>query len=404
MAEHHELYRRAAYYDIVFDREVSDEVNFISAICERYLGHSPATVLDLACGPAYHAREFARRGARAYAVDIRPEMLDLARQRAAAAAVDVRTIAADMRDFRVPEPVDVAFTLFDGVDCLLTNAELVAHLRAVAANLQPHGVYVLELTHPRDCSQSQYGTFRYEGDRDGCQVVIDWATNHPVADPLTQVVDVHVVMRVRESDGTEYAFHDRARERFVSPQELVALGDLSGVLHVIDWYGDFRVDQPFDNTPNARRMIVVLQKSEREDSLRLSSFVSSSLGVGPSGKHGYGLFAQEPIAAGDVLVVWSGAVMRTDELSGLDAVSRGRALQVEEDLHLLAESEAADFVNHSCDPNAGLSGQVALLGASPNRRRRGGVLRLRDERRHSRSPGGVRVPLRCGGLPRPDYW
>jgi hypothetical protein len=36
---------------------------------------------------------------------------------------------------RLPERVDAAFTLFDGIDCLLTNAELVAHLHAVAANL-----------------------------------------------------------------------------------------------------------------------------------------------------------------------------------------------------------------------------------------------------------------------------
>jgi SAM-dependent methyltransferase len=251
MAEHHELYRRASYYDIVFERDVSREVDFISAVCQRHLGRTPMTVLDVASGPAYHAREVGRRGARAYAVDLRPEMLDLARERATAIAVDLRTIAADMRLFRLPERVDAAFTLFDGIDCLLTNAELVAHLRAVAANLQPHGVYVVELTHPRDCSQSDYGKFVYKGERDGCSVVIDWATNHPVADPLTQVVDVEVVMHVRESDGREYEFHDRARERFVGSQELVALGDLSGLLRVVGCYGDFRVDQPFDNTPEA---------------------------------------------------------------------------------------------------------------------------------------------------------
>src|SRR5438067_8103866 len=365
MAEHHELYRRAKYYDVVFERDVSREVDFISAICERHLGRTPATILDVACGPAYHAREFASRGARAYALDIRPEMLDLARQHAATAAVDVRTIAADMREFRLPERVDAAFTLFDGIDCLLTNSELVAHLRTVAANLQSNGVYVLELTHPRDCSQWDYGKFRYEGERDGCRVVIDWATNHPVADPLTQVVEAQVVMQVREPDGTEYEFHDRARERFVSPQELIALSELSGMLHVVGWYGDFRVEQPFDNTPDARRMIVVLERCQRDESWRTSSVVSSMLRVGASPKHGFGLFAREPIAAGDILVVWSGALMRADELSGLDPVSRGRALQVEEDLHIVAEPEAADCVNHSCDPNAGLSGQVVLTALRP---------------------------------------
>src|SRR5262245_44984938 len=200
MAEHHELYRRATYYDVVFNRDVTPEVDFISCLCERQLGVSPRTVLDIACGPAYHAREFARRGARAYALDIRPEMLDFARRSAVRGGVEIRTVAADMRGFQLPEPVDAAFTLFDGIDCLLTNDELVAHLRAVAENLQPHGVYVLELTHPRDCSPWGYGNFCYAGERDGCKVVIHWATNSPVANPLTQVVDVNVLMQVRESD------------------------------------------------------------------------------------------------------------------------------------------------------------------------------------------------------------
>jgi hypothetical protein len=172
-------------------------------------------------------------------------------------------------------------------------------------------------------------------------------------------------MHVRESDGTEYDFPDRARERFISAQELVALSELSGMLRVVGWYGDFRVDQPFDNTPDARRMIVVFERSEREEAWRTRSFVSSTLRLGASPKHGLGLFAREPIAAGDVLVVWSGTVLHTDELSGLDAVSRGRALQ--EDLHLLAEPEAADYVNHSCEPNAGLSGQVVLTALRPIR-------------------------------------
>jgi SAM-dependent methyltransferase len=365
MAEHQELYRRAGYYDIVFDRDVACEVDFISTMCERHLGRAPATVADVACGPAYHAREFARRGARAYGMDLRPEMLDLASQRAAASSVAVHTFAADMRAFRLPERVDAAFTLFDGIDCLLTNAELVMHLRAVAANLRPHGVYIVELTHPRDCSPIAYCAFHYEGERDGCSVIIDWATNHPIPDPLTQIADVDVVMRVREPDGSEHEFHDRARERMIGPQEFAALAELSGVMRVVNWYGDFRVDQPFDNTPEARRMIAVLERTEDTQPNRTSSFVSPKLRVGVSPKSGNGLFAQEPVATGEVLVVWAGTVMRTEELSNLDVVRRGLALQIEDNLHILSQPEPADFVNHSCNPNAGLSGQIALVALRP---------------------------------------
>ena len=64
MAEHLNLYQRATYYDIIFDRNVSREVDFITAIFNRHNGAELNSVLDIACGPGYHAREFARRGLR----------------------------------------------------------------------------------------------------------------------------------------------------------------------------------------------------------------------------------------------------------------------------------------------------------------------------------------------------
>jgi hypothetical protein len=244
---------------------------------------------------------------------------------------------------------------------LLTNDELLAHLRTVAANLKPDGLYLIDLTHPRDCSLWGYGDFQYTGERDGCRVTIDWATNAPQADPLSGVIDIEVLMRVTEPDGSQHEFRDRARERLLLPQEIVALAERSGVMRVVGWYGDFRLEQPFDNTREARRMICVLSNSPPREAASPRSFVSSKLVVKPSPKHGYGLFANAPINSGDVLVVWAGTVIQTTDLVRLDGSLRGRALQIEEGLHLVGDPEPADYVNHSCMPNAGLSGQVALV-------------------------------------------
>ncbi len=80
-------------------------------------------------------------------------------------------------------------------------------------------------------------------------------------------------------------------------------------------------------------------------------------------KAGYGVFCREPVTAGEVLVVWGGDVITGEELAALPVERHHYALQVEENLYQIAwhGPEPADYVNHSCAPNAGLRGQVALV-------------------------------------------
>ena len=56
MAEYNTMYSQARYYDIVFNRDVSREVEFVSTLYQQHNGQSVASVLELACGPGYHAR------------------------------------------------------------------------------------------------------------------------------------------------------------------------------------------------------------------------------------------------------------------------------------------------------------------------------------------------------------
>lgn len=80
-------------------------------------------------------------------------------------------------------------------------------------------------------------------------------------------------------------------------------------------------------------------------------------------KGGYAVFATEPIAKGELLVTWSGTLVDGAKLETLPEAFRRHSLQVEDDLFLvsLTDSEPADYVNHSCNPNAGLSGQISLV-------------------------------------------
>ena len=79
-------------------------------------------------------------------------------------------------------------------------------------------------------------------------------------------------------------------------------------------------------------------------------------------KGGHAVLAREPITAGELIAVWSGRIVAAEELKNLEPIFRQHSVQVEEGLFLtsLAPDEAADYINHCCDPNVGLCGQIAL--------------------------------------------
>jgi hypothetical protein len=80
-------------------------------------------------------------------------------------------------------------------------------------------------------------------------------------------------------------------------------------------------------------------------------------------KGGHGIFAREFTPAGTVLLVWGGSIVHAHHPAQIPPDRRRYSVQVEEDLYLVTfgEPEPADFINHSCNPNAGPSGQIVMV-------------------------------------------
>lgn len=92
-----------------------------------------------------------------------------------------------------------------------------------------------------------------------------------------------------------------------------------------------------------------------------SSYLSAKLQARPK-TEGNGIFAREPLKKDELLAVFGGTVYEWTAFTTLPERERSLSLQVEENLFLVPEKiGAGDYVNHSCDPNAGLSGQIALV-------------------------------------------
>ncbi len=74
-------------------------------------------------------------------------------------------------------------------------------------------------------------------------------------------------------------------------------------------------------------------------------------------QHGKGVFASEPIRCGEVIITFRGPLLERGQVDFNDY-----HLQIGENLYLGPSGQADDFINHSCDPNAGF-GEGLVLSA-----------------------------------------
>jgi SET domain-containing protein len=77
---------------------------------------------------------------------------------------------------------------------------------------------------------------------------------------------------------------------------------------------------------------------------------------------GRGMFAREAIKKGELITVWGGDVVDRAHFEKLGEHQVRQSAQVEENFYLVSSKPGpGDFINHSCDPNAGLDGQIAIV-------------------------------------------
>lgn len=115
---------------------------------KKILGHilpRVRSVCDLGCGIGSTAIELARGGRRVYGVDLSREMCHRARARVRQARVPVRILCADMRSFRLPEPVDLVLCEFNPLNHLPRKSDILPTFRAVARALRPGGWFYFDL-------------------------------------------------------------------------------------------------------------------------------------------------------------------------------------------------------------------------------------------------------------------
>ena len=260
-----EVYRHPKYYDIGYRWNTDVECDFLQA-CLKAHGPTPSAppgrqrLLDIGCGTGRHLLMLAKRGYQMTGVDAAPEMVDYVKGEAAKARLKIAVFVDDLRHLAVKGAYDAAFCVMDTFRFLLTNEEILAHLRTVARLLAPGGLYVVDFWVPSRWDQIANEIHQWEQTEGDTTVRVFYLQHPESADPITQTFEDELVFEVHERGETTEIRGGPTRTRLLLPQEFAALVEGSGVFTILATHGEFDLAKPFTRDSLSWRMISVMKK------------------------------------------------------------------------------------------------------------------------------------------------
>ena len=250
-------YTAPRLYEIAFDMNRKGEVDFLVHCFKRYARRPVRRVLDIACGTGPHLARLADRGYAMAGLDLSAANVAFLRERLTARGQRAELVVGDMTDFRLRRPVDAALCMQDSQGHLLTNDQLVGHLRTVGRALRRGGLYIFD-RYMASSWTDPARSWSWSRRRGRLIVRASFSALHDV-NPVSQVFREHMTLEAVEN-GTRRIYRQTHLSRMVFPQELRALVDLAGGFEFVQWFYGFKAHQVLDRARHPLLMVVVLRK------------------------------------------------------------------------------------------------------------------------------------------------
>ncbi len=135
----------APYYDaLMWDIDYQGWIDYTLRLCEKF-SLKPKKVLDLACGTGTCCLILAEKGYEVFGLDESEEMLRVAEKKVEARNVAARFAKADMRSFSFEEQVDLVTCIFDSINYIVDEQELVSCFKSVNSALSSPGLFIFDM-------------------------------------------------------------------------------------------------------------------------------------------------------------------------------------------------------------------------------------------------------------------
>ena len=246
------------YYDLAFRSETALEADFVEAAARQYCPFPVRNMLEPACGTGRLLTELTARGYELTGFDVSRPSLGYLRRRLRRRGLVARVFEADMADFRLRRPVDLAYCTFDAFRHLLSETDARRHLECVAEGLRPGGVYILGF-HLLPPDASEECIERWTERRGGTQVTVTLRVL--ATDRRRRLETLRVSLLVRTRGGNEVRLRHEFPFRMYTAAQFRRLLRSVPSLELLDVY-DFwyEIDRPMKLDGQMNDTVFILKR------------------------------------------------------------------------------------------------------------------------------------------------
>lgn len=236
-----DAYSYPKYCDIAYSWGRSHECDFIEECVRRYSDIKVASILDIACGTGIHLRELARRGYDVTGLDKSKEMVGFVMRKSGSERLQMKCVRSSMKEFKFGRKFECAICMLDSFRYLLTDEDILSHLKSAAYVLEPGGLYILDLWMPEGETITRWEDISWaQGEKD---TLIDARyLQHPgTFDERTKTFEDELIFKVK-SPGFNSIIRSRVRTRVLYYGEFQGLIAASGFFDCIGRFYNFDFD------------------------------------------------------------------------------------------------------------------------------------------------------------------
>ncbi len=238
----------ARFYDDLM--KVVDYDSWVKYILELlgYYNLKPQTIVDRACGTGNISYLLANLGYHVIGIDKSAEMLAVAQKKNNPARGQVEFHQYDMRSFKLNKRVDLIICLYDSINYLLTEEDLLKTFSRVKESLKPEGFFIFDFNTCHRIRQIPEKTHLFEGKGYSCF----WRDK---VDHKRCIWQIDLDFFLQEGGEIYRRYHEKHQERGYQLEEVTDALERAK-LKVLDCYDAYTFKKSAESTP---RVYVVCQ-------------------------------------------------------------------------------------------------------------------------------------------------